>query len=310
MKNKNLNDWAIALIVIACSMVLFAALAMALSGTTFGAPTRKLHVNFSDVMGVNLGAQVKYSGAPAGKVMAIRALSQQERLNSGDPRNAVQVTLALTAKVPPLPSNIEASVSADTLLSDKIILLEGGTPESPPLEDNAVVQGITPVTFDRLVRNLDDTLDSLNKLVGGTKGDTGDLFDRLRGLLTDTHTLITDARPVVQDAGLLMTDAKQLIAENKEPISRTVGRLDKAAGSLDQLATRANSLVVNNEKKLNSTVANLTVIAENFKVTSTYVKILARNLTLRPSQLVWGGKPPPLPSEQEILRATGPIPAN
>jgi hypothetical protein len=38
MRNKNFNDWAVALIVIACSVLLFLALAFALSGKTLGAP--------------------------------------------------------------------------------------------------------------------------------------------------------------------------------------------------------------------------------------------------------------------------------
>ena len=311
MKNKNLNDWAIALAVIACSVVLFVALAMALSGTMMGKPAQTLRVNFHDAMGVNLGAQVKYAGAPAGKVAGIRMLTSQERLASGDPQNVVQVTLALNSGVPPLPSDITVSVAADTILSDKLVLINGGSPQSPPLAPDVVVQGITPTTFDKLVRNIDGTLESLKDLLGGTKGETGDIFESLRVLLTDTQTLITEAKPIIQDAGTLTADARQLISGHKEQIARTIVKLDSASASLEQLATRANALVVNNEKKLTSSISDIKVMVENFKVTSTYTKILARNLTLRPSQLVWGGgKPPTLPSEQEILRAVRPIPAD
>jgi ABC-type transporter Mla subunit MlaD len=310
MKSKNLNDWLIALIVVACSVVLFIALAMALSGTMLGKPTHVLHVNFHDAIGINPGAQVKYAGAPAGKVAGIRILTREERIASGNPLNAVQVVLALNADVPPLPSDVKVSIAADTLLSDKLVVIDAGSPESPLLAPDTVLQGITPTTFDKLVRNIDDTLGSLKELLGGTTGKTGDLFDRVGVLLTDTQSLITGAKPVVSDAGLLMTDARQLITDNKDGISRTIVRLDKASGDLAQLATRANALIVNNGKKLTSSIADAQIMVENFKVTSAYTKILARNLTLRPSQLIWGGKPPPLPSEQEILRATRAIPAN
>lgn len=310
MKNKNFNDWAIALAVIACSVVLFVALSMALSGTMFGKPSKVVNVNFHDVMGVNLGAQVKYAGALVGKVSAIRILTAQERVESGDPQNTIRVTLALASGIPPLPADVIASVAADTMLSDKLVLLSGGTPDGPTLTDATVLQGITPTTFDKLARNLDGILDGINNVMHGTQNNTGDVFDRLHVLLNETQGLLADAKPVVQDARALASDARQLIAETKEPITRTITRLDTAAGSIDQLATKATGLVTNNEKKLTSTISDFKVIAENFKVTSTYTKILARNLTLRPSQLVWGGgKPPPLPSEQEILRAVRPIPA-
>ena len=47
MKNKNFNDWAVALAVIACSILLFLALAFALSGKTLGQPSRPLARQFS-----------------------------------------------------------------------------------------------------------------------------------------------------------------------------------------------------------------------------------------------------------------------
>ncbi len=77
MKNKNFNDWAVALAVIACSILLFLALAFALSGTTLGKPSQPLSVNFHDVTGISLGSQVKYAGAIAGKVSGIRMLSSR-----------------------------------------------------------------------------------------------------------------------------------------------------------------------------------------------------------------------------------------
>jgi len=103
MKNRNFGDWAIALTVVACSVVLFLALALALSGTMLGKPGRALRVNFHDVMGITPGAQVKYGGAMAGKVAGIRMLTLQERTATGDPLNNVEVTLALNDNVPPLP---------------------------------------------------------------------------------------------------------------------------------------------------------------------------------------------------------------
>ncbi len=311
MRNKNFNDWAVALAVIACSILLFLALAFALSGTTLGQPSRPLRVNFHDVTGVSLGSQVKYAGAIAGKVSGIRMLSSQERADSGDPLNAIQVILALNSGVPPLPADITASIAADTLLSDKFILLSGGASNSQSLSADAVLQGISPTTFDKLVRDIDVTIEGLRGMLGGTKGQAGDIFERVRLLLTETQSLLSEAKPVLQDAKALAADARQLIAENKVPVSRAITQLDKSAAALETLAASGNKLVVNNEKKLGSTIADFKVTAENLKITSTYAKILIRSLSERPSQLIWGrSKPPPLPSEQQILRSSSPLPAN
>jgi ABC-type transporter Mla subunit MlaD len=311
MRNKNFNDWAVALVVIACSILLFLALAIALSGKMLGQPSRPLRVNFHDVTGISLGSQVKYAGAIAGKVSSIQMLTPQERADSGDQLNAVQVLLAINSSVPALPSDINASIAADTLLSDKFVLLSGGSSKAAPLAADAVLQGITPTTFDKLTRDIDGTLESLRGMLSGTKGETGDIFERVRLLLTETQSLLSDAKPVLQDAKALAAEARQLIADNKAPISEAILQLDKSADALEKLATSGNKLVVNNEKKLTAAISDFKVTSENLKITSTYAKILIRSLTQHPSQLIWGrSKPPPLPSEQQILRSSAPLSAD
>lgn len=307
MKNKNLGDWAIALTVVTCSAVLLIALLFALTGSGFTKPSRIVLVNFHDVTGVSVSAAVKYAGAKAGKVAMIRMLSPEERLATGDPLNAVQVTLALNKNVPPLPDDIKASVAADTLLSDKFILLSGGSPQSEVLANGAVLQGITPTTFDKLARDVDSAIEGIRGLMGGTQGETKDVFERLRLVLENTQGLLDEAKPVVTDARALAADARQLIAENKVPVTRAVKSLDQAAVSISQLSAKGNSLLTNNEKKINASIASLLVSIENLKVTSTYTKIFSRNLALKPSQIIWGGRPPILPTETEILRSAKPI---
>ncbi len=333
MKNRNFSDWAVALAVIACSAVLFAALALALSGTMLGKPARTLLVNFSDVTGISPGAQVKLGGAAAGRIAGIRILTPEERLASKDPDNTVQVALALTAAVPPLPADITVSVAADTLLSDKFLLLSGGTPGGPVLAGGAIVQGIPPVSIDELARNLDDTLTGLRGIVGGAQTNSGGVFQKVRGLLDNTDLLLADTRkligeagPVVRDAQTLITQTKSvagnadalftqtgavvanaggLISENREPVKRTFVRLEKAATMLEQLAAGGDRVLTNNEKKLTGIIADFRVTSQNLKVTSTYAEILTRALARRPSSLVWGGRDAQIPSREEILKSAG-----
>ena len=172
---------------------------------------------------------------------------------------------------------------------------------------------------------MDGAIESLRGVLSGTKGEAGDIFDQVRRLLSeaqgllaaahpvvqDAQSLLTEARPVVQEARALTTDARQLVADNKVPISQAIRQLDKSASALEKLATSGSNLVANNEKKLNALISDFKVASENLKVTSTYAKILIRSLSQRPSQLIWGtSKPPPLPSEQQILQSSKPLPTN
>lgn len=318
---KKSSDWLIASAVVVSSIFLFVVLFMALRGSMVGRSSRVIAVDFPDVMGVNPGAQVKWAGARVGTVSGIRLLTPEERVASEDSQNMVRVTLALRDRVPSVPADITASVAADTLLSDKVILLDGGNPSGPALAPDQVVQGISPVTIDALVRDLSGTLAGLQSLLGESGKEGQDLMRRLdqlighaqeaikgvKPLVRDAQEVVDDAKPLLKDAGGLASEARELLATTKEPLTRTITRLEQTAGSLDQLTRRADALVRKNEEPLTSALASLDVTAKNLKVTSTYTKILTRNLTLRPNVLLWGGKPPTLPSETEILRARGPV---
>ena len=76
---RNLSDYFVALFVIACSVVLLGALTFALSGRQLKKPTRTLQINYEDVTGIKVNSEVRYAGAPAGRVIAMRHLTAQER---------------------------------------------------------------------------------------------------------------------------------------------------------------------------------------------------------------------------------------
>src|SRR6201993_5285821 len=113
---RNLSDYLVALFVIACSVVLLGALAFALSGRQLKKPTRTLQIKYEDVTGIKIHSEVRYAGAPAGRVIAMRHLSSDERSKSPNKRDAVIVTVELDDAIPPLPADVVATLSADTLL--------------------------------------------------------------------------------------------------------------------------------------------------------------------------------------------------
>src|SRR5437660_11765678 len=76
---RNLSDYLVALFVIACSIVLLAALTFALSGYRLKKPTRILQINYEDVTGTKVNSEVRYAGAPAGRRFAILQLTATER---------------------------------------------------------------------------------------------------------------------------------------------------------------------------------------------------------------------------------------
>lgn len=322
-KVRNPGDWVVALIVILCSVILLAALYMALTGRLLGIPSSTVNVHFSDITGLSPNARVKFAGADVGFIAAIDILTPEERRALPDPAMAVRVSVALRPHAPPIPSDAVASISSDTILSDKFLLIDGGNPASPPLEDGGMLASVPPVTFDKLLRQLDHTITAVDGVLGGTGGSAESLFAEARSALKDAQSLIAEARTVVGEMkplidGLQTTgeDVRGLVSENREPLRRALAGLEKTTTSLEALVGRSNSLLARNEKPIDQTLANLrtstadlTTTMENAKVATTFARFLLWRLARNPAQLLWGTRRPPgLPTEQEILSTNEWIP--
>src|SRR5437879_6734269 len=92
---RNLSDYIVAISVIACSIILLGALTIALSGYRLKKPTRTLQINYEDVTGITVHSEVRYAGAPAGRVIAMRHLTAAERTASANKKDAVRITISL-----------------------------------------------------------------------------------------------------------------------------------------------------------------------------------------------------------------------
>jgi ABC-type transporter Mla subunit MlaD len=317
MKSRPWSDWVIALSVIVSSLLLLAALGYALSGVFFGEPARVVYADFVDVTGISVHSRVKVAGANAGNVAGIHWLDESERSSSANPDATVRLKLALGAGVPPLREGTHVSIAADTILSDKFVQVEPGPAGGDLLAEGAVVPGITPVTFDRLVRNVDGALESLSAIVGGGADEAAPLFIELTSLLDDTRQVVSEARPMVADMraavdearktlGIidgLVVDADGVLSENREPIARAVHKLDAAATEMQKLAGQSSKLVDDSSPAVESAARDLERAAEDARVATTYLKILALRLAQNPSLLLWSRPSPlPIPTEEEILR--------
>jgi hypothetical protein len=67
-------------------------------------------------------------------------------------------------------------------------------------------------------------------------------------------------------------------------------------------------MVVTNQANLAQLIADLHVVSQNLKVVTTYAKVLTATLGEKPSRLIWGFGQTKLPTEQDILKSTEPVP--
>jgi ABC-type transporter Mla subunit MlaD len=288
---RNLSDYIVALAVIACSVVLLAALTFALSGYRLKKPSRTLQIDYEDVTGIKLHSEVRYAGAPAGRVIAMRHLSAAERSKSANKRDAVRVTVSLDDAIPPLPVDISATLSADTLLAPKFVALSAGTPGGKTLANNSTIEGHPAYGIEQitaaagpLFENANKLLDNLNATVGDLKDDLGDFMPKLSPL-----------------ADTLKTDLDQL-----QNVVKGLDGIETQAGTV---LTTANLFLSSTDRQLQEQLKELHVTLLNLKVISTHAKALMEAIGEKPNRLIFSGKASKLTPEADILKSSKPLPA-
>ena len=288
---RSLSDYLVALSVIACSIVLLAALTFALSGYRLKKPARTLQINYEDVTGIKVNSEVRYAGAPAGRVIAMRQLGAQEREALPNKKDAVRVTVGLNEGVPPLPTDITATLSSDTLLSPKFVALSAGTPGGETLADNAAIEGHPAYGIEQITAAAGPLIDNANKLI-----------DNLNLTVTNLKKDLGDFTPKLGP----LADSLKVDVDNLQNVVKNLDSVSKAA---DNVLGTADRFIGTTDKQLQEQLKQLHVSLLNLKVVTTYAKQLVETLAQKPNRIIFSGRPATLTPESEILKSSKPLPA-
>jgi ABC-type transporter Mla subunit MlaD len=288
---RNLSDYLVALFVVACSIVLLAALTFALSGYRLKKPTRTLQIKYEDVTGIKVNSEVRYAGAPAGRVMAMRHLTAKEREASANKKDAVRVTVSLDDGIPPLPTDITATLSSDTMLSPKFVALSAGTPGGETLANNASIEGHPAYGLEQITAAAGPLFENANKL-----------FDNLNVTVTGLKKDLNDFTPKLGP----LADSLKLDVDNLQNVITNLEGVEKGANTV---FGTADTFIKTTDKQLQEQLKQLHVTLLNLKVVTTYAKELVETLAQKPNRIIFSGKPATLTPEGEILRSSKPLPA-
>src|SRR5437870_8638457 len=263
---RNLSDYIVALSVVACSIILLGALTIALSGYRLKKPKSTLQINYEDVTGIKVHSEVRYAGAPAGRVIAMRHLTAKEREASSNKKDAVRVTISLDEGVPPLPTDITATLSSDTMLAPKFVALSAGTPGATTLANNAAIEGHPAYGLEQITAaagplfdNANKLLDNLNVTVTGLKGNLDQFMPKLGPL----------------------ADSLKIDGDNLQNVVTNLANLTKGPHAV--LGT-ADHFITTTDKQLQEQFQHLHVTLLNLKVLTTYDKALVEPLHQTPNR--------------------------
>ncbi len=322
---KNLSDYIVAFAVIACSLVLLGALTYSLSGGFVRKTDRTLEIDYPDVSGIKLHSDVRYAGARAGAVTQIRLLTFDEREAADTPekkRNAVRVTVTLGKGLPPLPSDIRASLSSETMLSEKFVALSPGTPSAPKLANGAWLQGhsgggldglfeaIGPLaeSLPPLLRTAQDILHGMDPLLRKTTDAVDTVKSAVNEIVPRANTLLEGLKATSDSADIAIKNINKLIDGPASPVKTDLEELKETLVKLQQTIGTANQLLGRTDKNIDGRMQELSVVLQNLKVATTHAKALTQAIAEHPNRLIFSGKPQKLPTDEEIIKSPKPVP--
>jgi ABC-type transporter Mla subunit MlaD len=295
---RNLSDYLVALAVIACSLVLLGALTVALSGYRLQKPSRTLQIDYEDVAGIKVHSEVRYAGAPAGRVIALRHLSAAQRVAEPNKKDAVRVSIELIESVPPLPSDITASLGSDTLLSPKFVALSAGTPGKAVLPNNAVIQGAPSYGIEQITGAIGPVLTNANKLIDNLNGTVTNLNGTVTSVKSDLGLFLPKLSPVAETARV-----------DLEELQKMIQGLNGVEAKANNVFATADTFLGATDKQLREQMRELHVILLNLKIITTHAKALVSTLAEKPNRIIFSGKANKLTPEDQIIKSSQALPA-
>lgn len=295
---RNLSDYIVALSVIVCSAILLTALTVALSGYRLKKSARTLQIDYEDVTGIKVHSEVRYAGAPAGRVIAMRHLNAGQRESAPNKRNAVRVTVSLDENIPPLPADVTATLSADTMLAPKFVALSAGTPGGETLANNASIEGHPSYGIEQITAAAGPLFENANKLI-----------DNLNGTVTNLDGAVTSVKNELGQFLPKFSPLLDTVKTDMEELHHVILGLDTVEKNANSVFETAGKFIGTTDKQLQDQMKELRVILLNLKVISTHAKALTESLGEKPNRLIFSGKANKLTPEAEILKSQKPLPA-
>jgi phospholipid/cholesterol/gamma-HCH transport system substrate-binding protein len=203
---------------------------------------KHLEAVFPTVAGLDDKSAVRMAGVRIGRVDGIGL--------AADGRSA-QVRLLLEQPVP-LTQGASARIANLGLLGDKYVEIVPGPPTAPPLPDNAVLRGTSPVTFDEAMAKLDNIGTSIEKVTGSLGG--GNLGGNINSLVDDLRATSDEIRALVADNRSNVAASVRNIDSLTATLARELPRISaETQRALDQVA----GIIAENRGDVSASMSNV-----------------------------------------------------
>ena len=279
MKDSRTNAF-IAGTALVAAVLMAAALSYAIGKWSFGNSGTTYIVKFPNATGITPNAEVKFAGAPVGRVKELRLIAPKDQ--DQDPKtnlyNCIEVVIDVNKGVE-IDNGVEATIKQDGIgiAPRYILLMPGPDHDSGPLADNSIVQGAMPFDLADLLQPAGEALTQAKVLIGQLQP----ALAKLGPMMGRLDKITDQLQPMIGQTGKLLTHADKLVLDG-----------DSVIGTVNTPEGR---------QRLQDIVASLAVSTENLKVVSYNAKALTATLAQKPWRVFWGGSTvSPTPEDQAL----------
>ncbi|MBD1366245.1 MCE family protein [Mucilaginibacter sp. ZT4R22] len=219
----------------------------------------KISAIFQDVAGLKKGNNVWFSGVKVGTIKAVRFTGNAQ----------VDVDMAIDASTQQyIHRNALAHISSDGLIGNKIIVIDGGSPQAPIVQDGDVLQAAKLLSTDDIMATLQKNNENLlaittdfktlgHQILAG-KGTVG-------ALLADS-TMAMQLRAAMRNLQTTTATASKMAVE----LNTFGAKMNTKGGLADKLLTDtvAYARIQEAVTKLKEAANNATVLTENLNKAS------------------------------------------
>ncbi|WP_374949391.1 MlaD family protein [Mucilaginibacter sp.] len=222
---------------------------------------KSIHISsvFSDVSGLKKGNNVWFSGVKVGVIKSLRFTGNSQ----------VDVIMSIEAASQQyIHRNAGVRISSDGLIGNKIIVIDGGSPQAPIVQDGDVLQSEKLLSTDDIMKTLQQNNQNLlaittdfktlgHQILAG-KGTVG-------ALLTDS-TMAVQLRAAMRNLQATTQTASRMAAQ----LNQFSNKMNTKGGFADKLLTDtvAYARIQESVTKLREAANNATVLTENLNKAS------------------------------------------
>jgi phospholipid/cholesterol/gamma-HCH transport system substrate-binding protein len=232
---------------------------------------------------------IRYGGMEVGKVKKIGI--------APDDNSLIQFEIEVDADVP-IKKDSDVIITSIGIMGEEYIEIATGSPNAELLPPGSLLncKEVTPLmmltdTFDELGKNLSQTIDNLNQILGNeNQSQIHQVLTNLNRLLEDNQqaiaAMMANSNEVISNLSQMSNRLDTILIENQDSISRSIQQLEATLAQSQELVRNMQQTMKNVNQMITTQDGNYNEIMENLNQTSRNLDEFSRTIKERPWSLI------------------------